>query len=189
MIMTSHSVSINTFSEMPETLTCKRSFQVVVESNGVKSVGEECKLDDDKPFPSYFKTLTLPSVPDMPIASTPSSKDKDLIVHTSCEHEHKDKEEPPPYSPTSSKNDDLPFEYNFNLQVVNMGFPTVHVIKRPAVIDDTMLLLTCGNCIIFNGITTRHFKIFRVTYLTGIFGHLTYSIHDLVHDGSKGLDS
>jgi hypothetical protein len=182
MITTSRSASIKTFSETPETLTRKRSFQVVVESNGVKSVGEERELDDDEPFPCYFKTLTLPSVPDTPIASTPSSKDEDLVVHTGCEHEHDDKEEPPPYSPTSPKNDDPPFEYDFNLQVVDMGFPTVRVVKRPAVIDDTTLLLTCGDRIIFNGVTTRRFKIFGVAYPTGIFGHLTYSIHDLVHD-------
>jgi hypothetical protein len=113
--MTSLSASIETPSEMPETLTCKRSFQVVVESNGIKSVGEEHELDDDKSFPSHFETLTFPSAPNLPIVPISHFKVDDLITHTNHNQKCNNKEQPPPYSPTPPTSNNLPFKPNFDL--------------------------------------------------------------------------
>ena len=121
----------------------KRSFQIIIESNGVKCIGNRCELDENEQPPTTFQTSISHSI-------------ENSIVKPSN---------------TSST-------YDFNLHIVDMGFPTVCVVKQPIMSDGTPALVGCGHTIIFNDTTDRHFMMVGIHHLTILSNHITYSVYD-----------
>jgi len=73
---------------------------------------------------------------------------------------------------------DVSSNYDFNLHVVDMGFPTVCVVKQSITSDGTPALVGCGYTIIFNDTTNHHFMMVGIHHLTILSNHITYSVYD-----------
>src|SRR5215510_3703669 len=122
----------------------KQSFQIIIESNGVKCIGNRCELNENEQPPTIFQTSILHSIEN-----------------------------------SVTKPSDGSSNYDFNLHIVNMGFPTVCVVKQPITSDGTPALIGCGHTIVFNDTTDHHFIMVGISHLTILSNHITYSVYDL----------
>ena len=121
----------------------KQSFQIIIESNGVKCIGDRCELDENEQPPTTFQASISHSIENS-ITGLP----------------------------------DVSSNYDFNLHVINMGFPTVCVVRQPITSDETPALVGCGHTIVFNDTTDRHFIMVGIHHLTILSNHITYSVYD-----------